>query len=81
MRRARMEGLRRNALIAIANGRHTECLDLVVQVMEKDPDPVVRATAVWTATILGDKDAPRRALRDHDPLVSDEARALLSDVE
>ena len=53
LRRARGEGLRRNALICLANGRHTSALP-VVEAATCDPDPTVRATAIWAAQVLRD---------------------------
>ncbi len=45
LRRAHMEGLRRNALIVLANGGHQSALPVIKKVFRDDPDPVVRATA------------------------------------
>ena len=52
MRRAGPQTLRRNALIALANGGHIEALDLVERVAATDPDPMLRETAAWAAGIL-----------------------------
>jgi epoxyqueuosine reductase len=53
VKRARRAGLRRNALIAIGNGRDTTLLS-VVQRASADSDPVVSATARWAKRQLKD---------------------------
>lgn len=52
MLRARPEGLRRNALIVLANTGRREALPLVERLAVDDPDPVVRETAEWAARVL-----------------------------
>ena len=39
--------LQRNAIIALANFRDQTALPLLLEVMEKDPRPVIRGTAAW----------------------------------
>ena len=73
LRRAHMEGLRRNALIVLANGRHHSALPTIKHVFATDTDPVVRATALWAARILGDESLTMKASHDPDPLVRTEA--------
>jgi epoxyqueuosine reductase len=75
LRRAHMEGLRRNALIVLANGGHTEALPTIRDVFDKDPDPVVRATALWAMRTLGDESLTATALKDPEALVRAEAEA------
>jgi epoxyqueuosine reductase len=77
LRRAHVEGLRRNALIALANGRHVEALPAVERVLRTDADPVVRATAAWAARCLGSPTAAAVAAADPDPLVRAEANSPL----
>ena len=52
LRRAGPQSLRRNALIALANGGHTDSLPLVRRIAAEEPDPVVRETAAWAADVL-----------------------------
>ena len=73
MRRARGQGLRRNALIVLANVGHTAALPEVERVAEFDPDPVLRATAIWAAQALGSERAGEIAAQDLDPRVRAEA--------
>lgn len=44
--------LQRNALIAMANARDIASLPLLIETMEKDPRPVIRATAAWAISQL-----------------------------
>ncbi len=74
LKRALGEGLRRNALIVLANGGHRAALPAIEAVLD-DPDPVLRATAAWAALRLGSETAGARAAADPDPMVRDEARA------
>lgn len=76
LQRPGVGGLRRNALIAIANQRYTAALPAVRQALS-DPDPVVRATAVWAARVLGDPDAARIGAADPDPRVRAEVETPL----
>ena len=68
-----MEGLRRNALIVLANGKHTNALPVIRKVFQNDSDPVVRATALWAARSLGDESLTAEGLADPEPLVRTEA--------
>lgn len=76
IQRPGVSGLRRNALIAIANLRAHEALPAVRQAL-RDPDPVVRATAVWTARVLGDPAGVRVGQADPDPRVRAEVESPL----
>ncbi len=75
--RARADGLRRNALIVLANTRRRDALDLVEALAASAPDPVERATAVWAARALGSTVAAARAALDPDPQVRAEAESPL----
>lgn len=77
LRRALPQGLKRNALIVLANLRHAETLPVVERVLREDPDPVVRATAAWAARALGSATAAAVAAADPDPLVRAEAATPL----
>ena len=52
LRRAGTVTLRRNALVALANGGHTEALEAVERVAAEDPEAVLRETAAWAAQAL-----------------------------
>ncbi len=80
LRRAKVEGLRRNALIALANRRDHAALPAVERALREDPDPVVRATAAWAARCLGSATAAAMAAADPDPLVRAEANSPLPPV-
>jgi len=77
MRRARGQGLRRNALIVLANTGHTDALPEIERLAAKDPDPVIRATAFWAASILGSKKVGSLCIDDLDPLVRAEVESIL----
>ena len=76
LRRARGEGLRRNALIVLANTRCTEALPLIKHLVTVDSDPVIRATAVWAAHQLGDTSIGAIARLDPNEMVRAEAEAM-----
>lgn len=76
LQRPGVGGLRRNALIAVANQRRHDALPAVRQAL-RDPDPVVRATAVWTGRVLGDAEAVRIGAADPDPRVRAEVETPL----
>jgi epoxyqueuosine reductase QueG len=73
MRRARGQGLRRNALIVLANTNHQPALIEMERLATSDPDPVIRATAVWAAKTLGSPLVSAIAARDPDSRVRAEA--------
>ncbi len=52
VKRLKLAGLLRNACIVAANARAVECADAVVR-LAGHASPVVRAHAVWAATVLG----------------------------
>jgi epoxyqueuosine reductase len=52
LRRARGEGLRRNALIVAANVGARGLVDDIRRVADDDPDPVLRETALWALQTL-----------------------------
>lgn len=73
LKRALGEGLRRNALIVLANVGHREALPAIEAVLAGDPDPVLRATAAWAAMQLGSGSAQAVAAADGDAMVRAEA--------
>ncbi len=54
--RCHPDGLRRNALVAIAGARRRDLLPLVRDVAAGDPDPEVREVAAWAAAVLAEED-------------------------
>ncbi|WP_394185701.1 tRNA epoxyqueuosine(34) reductase QueG [Metabacillus halosaccharovorans] len=46
--------LQRNAILALAHYKDKTALEDLVQVMHKDPRPVIRGTAAWTIGKIGD---------------------------
>ncbi len=75
LKRALGAGLRRNALIVLANRGDRASLPAVEGALD-DPDPVIRATAVWAALQLGSAIARARGLADPDPRVRAEAEGV-----
>jgi len=76
IRRPKAHGLKRNALMVLANLGDTSAIPLVREQLQH-PHPDVRAAAVWAAGRLGD-----RAVLDHidpDPAVHGEVVALRRD--
>jgi epoxyqueuosine reductase len=72
LRRARGDGLRRNALIAVGNLRMQAARGAVLLALG-DPDPMLRATAVWAARCLGVEGMAAWAACDPDAQVRAEA--------
>jgi len=58
VRRAKLSGLRRNAVIAMGNSANRKFLPTLKQLIE-DPDPVVAEHARWSVTVL-DKNLEKR---------------------
>jgi epoxyqueuosine reductase len=73
LRRAGGAGLRRNALIVLANMGVSSALPVIEHILATDSDPVLRATAVWSARKLGSTTALDCAAQDLDPMVRAEA--------
>ena len=69
LRRAGGQGLRRNALIVLANTKTESALEVIESVACQDPDPVIRATAVWAAQSMGSRRVVATAQQDDDPMV------------
>ncbi len=59
--------LQRNGIIALANGGAREALPLLWQLVQQDPRPEIRGTAVWSISRLGSKqpDLWVTRLREH----------------
>ncbi|MGB0645957.1 MAG: tRNA epoxyqueuosine(34) reductase QueG [Bradymonadia bacterium] len=78
LRRAKPEGLRRNACIVLANKKHTPALPILKKLATSDPSPVVRATALWACRVLGSNDIVELCAQDESELVQDERHAELN---
>ena len=48
--------LQRNAIIALANAKEKSAIPHLLDLIEHDPRPVIRGTAVWALSILAPKD-------------------------
>ena len=76
LRRATAQGLRRNALIVVGNLRLHAARTAVIAALS-DPNPVLRATAVWAGRALGIPGVEARAARDPDAMVRAEVATPL----
>lgn len=77
--RPKRRGLLRNAAIVAANVGCTAAIPLLAECVAQDPEPLIRAHALWAlARLDSDRAAPliELALRDPDPLVREEAERL-----
>jgi epoxyqueuosine reductase len=77
--RPKRRGLLRNAAVVAANVGCTAAVPLLVARLEQDPEPLIRAHALWAlAQMDWRRAAPlvERALRDPDPVVREEAQRL-----
>lgn len=78
--RARRRGLVRNAAIVAANTGFDDVLPMLSRLITSDPDEIIRAHAVWAASVLAGasvRPVIERARHDPSPLVRDEARHAL----
>lgn len=78
LRRAKPEGLRRNACIVLANKGYAPALPLLKKLATSDPSPVVRATALWACRVLGSRDIVELCAGDESELVHRERHADLN---
>ncbi|HVN63820.1 MAG TPA: HEAT repeat domain-containing protein, partial [Candidatus Binataceae bacterium] len=81
IKRAKRQGLLRNAAVALGNSGNPAAVPTLVQSMESESDPLIRSHAAWALGQIGTAGA-RRALdrarrRDPDRSVRDEAKAAL----
>jgi epoxyqueuosine reductase len=81
IKRAKRRGLLRNAAVVLGNTGNRDAVPALIQVLEQEPEALVRSHAAWALGELGGR-AARHALegaqeRDIDPLVVEEARAAL----
>ena len=77
--RPKRRGLLRNAAVVAANVGCTAAVPALTDCIEHDPEPLIRAHALWAMARLDSRKAApliERALADPDPLVSEEARLL-----
>ncbi|MDR0127086.1 MULTISPECIES: tRNA epoxyqueuosine(34) reductase QueG [Bacillus] len=47
--------IQRNAILALAHFKDTSALPVLIELMHKDPRPVIRGTAAWAIGKIGDK--------------------------
>jgi epoxyqueuosine reductase len=79
--RTKRRGLVRNAAIVAANTKYEPAIPLLRNLIQSDPDPIIRGHAVWA---LGRMEEGRQtvwidhALKDIDPVVRQEAEAVLA---
>jgi epoxyqueuosine reductase len=80
MKRARREGLQRNAAVAMGNRGDRRYVEPLAAALASDPDPVVRGHAAWALGRIGGDEAAAglgAALGDADPEVRAEVAAAL----
>ena len=46
--------IQRNAILALAHFKDTSALPVLIELMHKDPRPVIRGTAAWAIGKIGD---------------------------
>jgi epoxyqueuosine reductase len=63
LKRAKRSGLVRNASVAVGNLREVRAVPLLIRLLERDPDPVVREHAAWALGRIGTS-AALAALQD-----------------
>jgi epoxyqueuosine reductase len=81
IKRAKRRGLLRNASVVLGNTGNRDAVAALTQVLEREPEALVRSHAAWALGELGGRSA-RHALerareRDIDAQVVEEARAGL----
>ena len=79
--RPKRRGLLRNAAIVAANVACTAAVPALIERITHDPEPLIRAHALWAIAQLDPQKAARliqKSLTDPDPQVRDEAVALVS---
>jgi epoxyqueuosine reductase len=79
--RPKRRGLLRNAAVVAGNIGCTAALPALLERVERDPEPLIRQHAIWAAARLDERSSHRFIARviknDPDPVVRDEARAVL----
>ncbi|MGG1685587.1 tRNA epoxyqueuosine(34) reductase QueG [Pseudalkalibacillus sp. NRS-1564] len=77
--------IQRNAILALAHYKDETAIDTLVEVMEKDPRPVIRGTSAWALGKIGGEKAfnalIKEQLRENDKDVADEIAKGLSMLE
>ncbi|HJQ71033.1 MAG TPA: tRNA epoxyqueuosine(34) reductase QueG [Blastocatellia bacterium] len=80
--RPKRRGLLRNAAVVAANIRCAAAVPVLIERVERDPEPLIRSHALWALAELDwRKSRPLAlgALDDPDPMVADEAASLISE--
>ncbi|MDO6656776.1 MULTISPECIES: tRNA epoxyqueuosine(34) reductase QueG [Bacillaceae] len=74
--------IQRNAILALAHYKDETAIDTLVEVMKKDPRPVIRGTSAWALGKIGGEKAfnalTKEQLRENDKDVADEIAKGLS---
>ncbi|MFK3961443.1 tRNA epoxyqueuosine(34) reductase QueG [Guptibacillus hwajinpoensis] len=77
--------IQRNAILALAHYKDETAIDTLIEVMEKDPRPVIRGTSAWALGKIGGEKAfdalIKEQLRENDKDVADEIAKGLSMLE
>ena len=80
LRRAKPQGLKRNACIVLANQGCVQAIPVLTQVALSHSSDVVRATAVWACRVLGYAEIISLSAQDHATSVRTECEAKLDDL-
>jgi epoxyqueuosine reductase len=78
--RPKRRGLLRNAAVVAANIGCTAAVPVLIDRIERDPEPLIRSHALWALAQLDEQKARwfiERSLGDPDPLVQQEAALLV----
>jgi epoxyqueuosine reductase len=79
--RPKRRGMLRNAAVAAANVGATSAVPALIDLVERDPEPLVRSHALWALGVLDSKRAARTAERvlnsDPDLSAREEARIII----
>lgn len=80
LRRAKPEGLKRNACIVLANQGCVQALPVLTHVALTHPSEIVRATAIWACRVLGHTEIIALCAHDTAESVRIERQAVLDDL-
>lgn len=74
MKRAKLEGLKRNAAVAMGNRREARYEEPLTEALGGDDDPTVRGHAAWALGRLGTSGARRALLRSLEKEIEESVR-------
>ncbi len=84
IKRAKRQGLRRNAAVALGNLRDPRAIGPLQHALD-DPDPIIRGHAAWALGQIGGQQAgaalQKRVAGEHDPVVLAEISAALQQLK